>query len=80
VIAAVIRDAKGQILVRRARPATFLTPATELEERDAVTANGEEVRLFRAPVTGSGGGDMAAEPRSHRGQPPRRKNGVEVAI
>jgi methyl-accepting chemotaxis protein len=88
VVAAMIRDAKGQILVQKGPALQDLptTPAAELEERDAVTANGDEVRLFRAPVTstGGGGGDMAAElglAAPTQAKPAEvQKGGVEVAI
>jgi methyl-accepting chemotaxis protein len=87
VIAAVIRDAKGQVLVQKGPALRDLpaTPAAELEERDAATATGEAVVLFRAPVTGAGGGgEMAAELGLSTGaeaQPAEvMKGGVEVAI
>ena len=87
VIAAVIRDAKGQILVQKGPVLQDLPslPAAELEERDAVTVGGDQVRLFRAPVTGSGGGgEMAAEvglasPTQAKAAEVQ-KGGVEVAI
>jgi methyl-accepting chemotaxis protein len=86
VVAAVIRDAKGQILVQKGPVLQDLPslPASEIEERDAVTASGDQVRLFRAPVTGSGGGgEMAAElgVAATQSKPAEvQKGGVEVAI
>jgi len=88
VVAAVIRDAKGEVLVRKGVEIKDLpaAPAARLEERDGTTVSGESVALFRAPVTGAGGGggEMAAE-LGMGGAPEAKgaevqKGGVEVAI
>src|SRR5262245_56153828 len=85
VVGAMIRDSKGSILAQRGATIRELPSALSptLEERDAVTDQGEPVILFRAPVTSdSGGADASAElggaagPRSGDGL----KGGVEVAI
>jgi methyl-accepting chemotaxis protein len=89
VVGALIRDAKGTILAQTGKAIRNLpaAPAAVVEERDAVTVDGEQVLLFRAPVTstsaGSAGG-MAAElglaaPTEEK-QAETQKGGVEVAI
>ena len=87
VVAAMIRDAQGQILVQKGPALRNLpeTPAAGLEELEATTMTGEAVVLFRAPVTSSaGGGDMAAElglASPTAGQAAEvQKGGVEVVI
>jgi methyl-accepting chemotaxis protein len=81
VVGAVIRDARGQVLAQTGRALKDL-PAqapTMLEEREAHTADGERVLLFRAPVTsttGSEGTDnLAAGVKAEL-----VKGSVEVAI
>jgi methyl-accepting chemotaxis protein len=88
VVAAVIRDGKGEVLVQKGAELKNLpqAPAARVEERDAYTVAGEAVVLFRAPVTGAGGssGDMAAElgvsGGDAKGASEVQKGGVEVAI
>ena len=81
VVGAMIRDAKGVILAQKGAGIRDLplAPAATVEERDAMSDNGEEVILFRAPVTSSAGTDVASG-----GTPARTaeelKGGVEVAI
>lgn len=86
VSGALIRDAKGQVLAQRGEPIKDLpaTPAAAPEELDTVTASGEAVVLFRAPVTAvSTSGSMAAElglgGDAGKAQE-EQKGGVEVAI
>src|SRR5258708_39410501 len=52
VVGAMIRDAKGAVLAQRGVVIRDLpgTPASTIQERDAVTEQGEPVILFRAPV------------------------------
>ncbi|HEY6555337.1 MAG TPA: hypothetical protein VI669_18410, partial [Vicinamibacteria bacterium] len=87
VVAAMIRDGQGQILVQKGPALRNLpaTPAAALEELEATTVTGEAVVLFRAPVTSSaGGGDMAAElglaAPSAGPAAEVQKGGVEVVI
>jgi methyl-accepting chemotaxis protein len=88
VVGGIIRDAKGVILAQKGEAIRDLpaTPATTMQERDAFTASGEEVILFRAPVTtaSAGAGDMAAELGLAGGTSEKvgeeQKGGVEVAI
>jgi methyl-accepting chemotaxis protein len=88
VVGALIRDAKGTVLAQTGKSIKDLpaAPAEAVEERDAVTTDGERVLLFRAPVTstsGSDSGGMAAElglaPAGER-KVDSQKGGVEVAI
>src|SRR6266542_1032580 len=87
VVGAVIRDAKGGLLAQTGKAMRDLpaAPAAILEERDGVTADGEPVILFRAPVTTatSSSTDMAAElglASAGAKKAEARKGGVEVAI
>jgi methyl-accepting chemotaxis protein len=89
VVGALIRDAKGTILAQTGKAIRDLpaAPAAVVEERDAVTVDGEQVLLFRAPVTSTSaasGGGMAAElglaaPTDEK-QAETQKGGVEVVI
>jgi methyl-accepting chemotaxis protein len=81
VAGAMIRDAKGAILARKGVSIRDLplAPAATVEERDAVADNGEDVILFRAPVTTAAGGEAGAETASTQA-PEELKGGVEVAI
>ncbi len=83
VVGAMIRDAKGGIVAQTGRGIRDLpaAPAPAPEERDAVTADGEPVILFRAPVTTSSP-DMVAEMRlaTREKRAEAQKGGVEVAI
>jgi methyl-accepting chemotaxis protein len=83
VVGAMIRDGKGNILAHRGMRIRDLPsePARTATEIDAVTEENERVILFRAPVTTSSSGDVAAElgiTGSGRGE--EQKGGVEVAI
>jgi methyl-accepting chemotaxis protein len=87
VVGAMIRDAKGNILAEHGARVRDLPPQPppRSEWRDAVTENGDEILLFRAPVTtAESGGDVSAElglGGSGPAQPPaERKGGVELAI
>src|SRR5262249_26863062 len=85
VVGAMIRDAKGNVLAQRGAVVRDLppTPAARLEERDAVTEQGDSVILFRAPVTSDTGGGMATElglGDAAARTPEELKGGVEVAI
>src|SRR5512143_2273636 len=55
VVGASIRDAKGQTLAQTGRTLQDLPKEapTALEEREALTSDGERVLLYRAPVTSS---------------------------
>ena len=84
VVGAMIRDGKGVVLAQAGRSIRDLpaTPAVALEEREALTTDGEPVLLFRAPVTSSSGGSGMSE---ELGAAPAAvtesvKGGVEVAI
>src|SRR6185295_2499691 len=64
IVGAMIRDARGAILAQTGKSIKDLppAPASALEDRNAVTADGEPVILFRAPVTtATSSTDMAAE-------------------
>src|SRR6185503_16071770 len=66
VVGAMIRDARGLVLAQRGAGIKDLPlrAAAQLEEKDAVTEAGDEVILFRAPVTTRASGpssDVAAE-------------------
>jgi methyl-accepting chemotaxis protein len=93
VVGAIVRDAKGVVLasqfaatgdgIRNLPP----LPASRIEELDTVTEQGEEVILFRAPVSiaAAGGSDMAAElgvssPTGGSKAAEEIKGGVEVAL
>ena len=91
VIGGIIRDAKGAILAQKGEAIRDLpaTPARALEDRDAYTASGEAVILFRAPVTtaSAGGADLSAEfglapagGATAKASAEEQKGGVEVAI
>src|SRR6266446_6554307 len=87
VVGAMIRDAKGGLLAQIGKAIRDLpaTPASALEERDAVTADGEPVILFQDPVTTaiSSSTDMAAElglASAGEKKAEAQKGGVEVAI
>src|SRR5688572_28890696 len=88
VVGAIIRDAKGNVLAAHGSRVRDLPPQPppKSEWRDAVADNGEQVLLFRAPVTTVESGDAAAE-AGLAGAPARpaaaaveRQGGVEVAI
>ncbi len=91
ILGAAIRDAKGQILVQTGETIRAQdlpkNAAKEMEQADALTAKGEEVILFRAPVVTpptATGGDVAAE--LGLGAAPatsgaaEQKGGVEILI
>jgi methyl-accepting chemotaxis protein len=82
VVGAMIRDARGGILAQKgvAIRELPLAPATQVEERDAVADNGENVILFRAPVTTSSAGAEAGGEASAAKPADELKGGVEVAI
>ncbi|HVR71020.1 MAG TPA: methyl-accepting chemotaxis protein [Vicinamibacteria bacterium] len=86
VVGAMIRDAKGAVLAQHGTRVRDLPsrPPVRSEWRDAVAENGEEILLFRAPVTTTeGGADVAAEAGLGSSAAPtddERKGGVEVAI
>src|SRR6185503_16770627 len=90
VVGAMIRDARGLVLAHRGAGIKDLPlrAAAQLEEKDAVTDAGDEVILFRAPVTtraAGPGGDVAAElglaaPAGAARVVEDQKGGVEVAI
>ena len=84
VVGALIRDGRGAILAHAGKAIRDLpgAPPSALEEREAVTTDGELVLLFRAPVTSSSGGTAIGE---ELGAAPGAgaeavKGGVEVAI
>jgi len=70
VVGAMIRDAKGETLAQVGKAIRDLPkdPAAKLEERDATTADGDTVLLFRAPVTTSGSGGGLGEERRAAGE------------
>ena len=78
---AMIRDAKGVILAQKGVSIRDLplAPATTMEDRDVVADNGEDVILFRAPVTTAAAGEFGAEAAGTKA-PEELKGGVEVAI
>ena len=87
VVGGMIRDAKGALLAQTGKATKDLpeAPASALEEREAVTVDGEPVILFRAPVTTatSSSTDMAAElglASAGEKKAEAQKGGVEVAI
>jgi methyl-accepting chemotaxis protein len=84
VVGALIRDGKGAILAQAGKALRDLPGAlpAALEEREAFTTDGEPVILFRAPVTGSGGGSGPGEEVGATPAAPVEavKGGVEVAI
>jgi len=84
VVGALIRDAKGAILAQSGKAIRDLPGAlpSALEEREAVTTDGEPVILFRAPVTSSGGGSAMGEELgvSAAAKADAVRGGVEVAI
>jgi methyl-accepting chemotaxis protein len=84
VVGALIRDAKGAVLAQTGKGIRDLPGAlpTALEEREAVTTDGEPVILFRAPVTSSGGGSAMGEELgvSTAAKADAVRGGVEVAI
>ncbi len=85
VVGAMVRDAKGVILAQTGKAMRDLPdgPAASLQEKDATTAEGEPVILFRAPVTsGSSSSDLVAEAGLAPGEKKAeaQKGGVEVAI
>jgi methyl-accepting chemotaxis protein len=85
VVGAMVRDAKGVILAQTGKAMHDLPdgPAASLQEKDATTAEGEPVILFRAPVTsGSSSSDLGAEAGLATGEKKAeaQKGGVEVAI
>jgi methyl-accepting chemotaxis protein len=81
VVGASIRDAKGQTLAQTGRTLQDLPKEapTTLEERQALTGDGERVLLYRAPVTSSA--TAAGEETAGAGARPEAvKGSVEVAI
>jgi len=90
VVGAMIRDARGLVLAQRGAGIKDLPAraAAQLEEKDAATEAGDEVILFRAPVTTRASGpasDVAAElglaaPAGAGRVVEDQKGGVEVAI
>jgi methyl-accepting chemotaxis protein len=74
VVSAIIRDASGQVLAHQGELLTNLPEElpSELETRMLITEAGDEVKLFRAPVS-AGEGGLAAAGEGQSG-------GVEVAI
>src|SRR5881396_690936 len=87
VVGAMIRDTRGALLAQIGKAIKDLpaAPASVLEERDAVTADGESVILFRAAVTTatSSSTDMAPElglAGAGEKRAEAQKGGVEVAI
>ncbi len=82
VVGAMIRDARGAILAQKGvsiRELPF-APASTVEDRDVVTNNGEDVILFRAPVTTAAAGEAGAGLSNTTRRPEELKGGVEVAI
>jgi hypothetical protein len=81
VVGAMIRDARGAILAQKGVSIRDLPldPATTIEERDAVAGNGEDVILFRAPVTTPVAAEFGAEAAGTKARE-EPKGGVEVAI
>jgi methyl-accepting chemotaxis protein len=81
VVGAMIRDAKGAILAQKGLSIRDLplAPAATLEDKDAVADNGEDVILFRAPVTTAAAGEFGAEATGTKAAE-ELKGGVEVAI
>jgi methyl-accepting chemotaxis protein len=81
VVGAMIRDARGAILAQKGVSIRDLplAPATTVEERDAVAGNGEDVILFRAPVTTAAAAEFGAEAAGTKARE-ELKGGVEVAI
>jgi len=77
---AMIRDAKGVILAQKGLSIRDLplAPATTMEDRDVVADNGEDVILFRAPVTTAAAGEFGAEAAGTKA-PEELKGGVEMA-
>src|SRR5512143_1105198 len=84
VVGALIRDGKGAVLAQKGKALRDLPGALPgaLEEREAVTSDGESVILFRAPVTSSGGGSAMGEELgvSTAASADAVRGGVEVAI
>ncbi len=74
VVGAMIRDAKGAMLAQTGKAIRDLPggPPAALEEREALTTDGERVLLFRAPVTSSSGGSAMGEELGAAPPPPRR--------
>jgi methyl-accepting chemotaxis protein len=83
VVGALIRDASGGILAQAGKEIRNLPaePASELQQIEAVTTDGEEVLLFRAPVTTA---SRSTSSEDLGGSPGARtdtvKGGVEIAI
>jgi len=85
VVGVMIRDVKGQVLAQKGEALKDLPPmpAAVPEEREMLTASGEATVLFRAPVTVTSTGSMAAEfglGASEAKPQEEQKGGVEVAI
>jgi len=84
VVGALIRDGKGAVLAQTGKALRDLPGAlpSALEEREAVTTDGEPVILFRAPVTSAGGGSAMGEEFgvSTAAKADAVRGGVEVAI
>jgi methyl-accepting chemotaxis protein len=82
VVGGLIRDAKGQTLAQTGRALRDLPrePPAAPEERNAFTADGESVLLYRAPVTNAAGGvgDEGGAAAGARAE--AVKGSVEVAI
>src|SRR5512140_140952 len=81
VVGALIRDAKGQTLAQTGRNLRDLPreAPTALEEREALTSDGERVLLFRAPVT-SATAAVGEDAAAGGARAESVKGGVEVAI
>jgi hypothetical protein len=81
VIGAVIRDAKGNQLAQYGVGPRQIPPiSSESGNQDAVTADGENILLFHAPVMAeSGGADAAADPAAAGGAAKMEQKG-EVAV
>jgi len=81
VVGALIRDAEGGVLAEVGLGIADLPPepATTLGEVDARTTSGEEVFLFRAPVT-TGGGPSLSEDLGGERRAAAVNGGVEIAI
>jgi methyl-accepting chemotaxis protein len=84
VVGALIRDAKGEVLAQAGKAIRDLpaAPPTEVEQREAVTTDGEAVILFRAPVTSATGGSAMGEELGAAPAPVSEavKGGVDVVI
>jgi methyl-accepting chemotaxis protein len=82
VVGALIRDASGGILAQAGKEIRNLPaePARELEQIEAMTTDGEEVLLFRAPVTTAGRSTSSEDLGGSEARSDAIKGGVEIAI